>query len=149
MSPLVFFSAAAMAAAISARSWSVSISPPARGPAAAERAATAREAAAPAPAAAAAAPTATSAAAAAAGKQDRQQPPQAAPPTPAAKDAEHDEDEDDEHGHRPAAAFVGRRPALLGRGDLRLRLIDRKSTRLNSSHVKISYAVFCLKKKRT
>src|SRR5690606_10141157 len=26
-------------------------------------------------------------------------------------------------------------------------LIDRKSTRLNSSHVKISYAVFCLKKK--
>src|SRR5690606_41401922 len=30
-----------------------------------------------------------------------------------------------------------------------LYLIDRKSTRLNSSHVKISYAVFCLKKKRT
>src|SRR5699024_11464985 len=28
------------------------------------------------------------------------------------------------------------------------RLIDRKSTRLNSSHVSISYAVFCLKKKR-
>src|SRR5690606_40373413 len=26
---------------------------------------------------------------------------------------------------------------------------DRKSTRLNSSHVKISYAVFCLKKKRS
>src|SRR5690606_40673445 len=25
--------------------------------------------------------------------------------------------------------------------------LDRKSTRLNSSHVKISYAVFCLKKK--
>src|SRR5690606_41509536 len=25
-------------------------------------------------------------------------------------------------------------------------LLDRKSTRLNSSHVKISYAVFCLKK---
>src|SRR5690606_39998552 len=31
-----------------------------------------------------------------------------------------------------------------GRGDLDE---DRKSTRLNSSHVKISYAVFCLKKK--
>src|SRR5690349_22425792 len=30
----------------------------------------------------------------------------------------------------------------LGRG------IDRKSTRLNSSHVEISYAVFCLKKKK-
>src|SRR5690606_41258343 len=28
-----------------------------------------------------------------------------------------------------------------------LALTDRKSTRLNSSHVKISYAVFCLKKK--
>src|SRR5690606_40355537 len=29
-----------------------------------------------------------------------------------------------------------------------LKRIDRKSTRLNSSHVKISYAVFCLKKKK-
>src|SRR5690554_7531605 len=29
-----------------------------------------------------------------------------------------------------------------------LRLADRKSTRLNSSHVRISYAVFCLKKKK-
>src|SRR5690606_41669158 len=28
------------------------------------------------------------------------------------------------------------------------RPVDRKSTRLNSSHVKISYAVFCLKKKK-
>src|SRR5436305_11836072 len=28
------------------------------------------------------------------------------------------------------------------------RSIDRKSTRLNSSHVRISYAVFCLKKKK-
>src|SRR5690349_22477804 len=28
------------------------------------------------------------------------------------------------------------------------RKIDRKSTRLNSSHVEISYAVFCLKKKK-
>src|SRR5437667_9193445 len=30
---------------------------------------------------------------------------------------------------------------------LRLTLLDRKSTRLNSSHITISYAVFCLKKK--
>src|SRR5690554_7016067 len=29
-----------------------------------------------------------------------------------------------------------------------LALADRKSTRLNSSHVRISYAVFCLKKKK-
>src|SRR5688572_31627314 len=28
------------------------------------------------------------------------------------------------------------------------RLVDRKSTRLNSSHSQISYAVFCLKKKK-
>src|SRR5690606_41544475 len=30
-----------------------------------------------------------------------------------------------------------------------MRYRDRKSTRLNSGHVKISYAVFCLKKKNT
>src|SRR5687768_17912806 len=42
-----------------------------------------------------------------------------------------------------------RRPAHL-RAALRLQLVrrlDRKSTRLNSSHGYISYAVFCLKKK--
>src|SRR3712207_8496718 len=33
------------------------------------------------------------------------------------------------------------RPEAAGRG-------DRKSTRLNSSHANISYAVFCLKKKK-
>src|SRR2546430_13395809 len=31
---------------------------------------------------------------------------------------------------------------------LRLLTLDRKSTRLNSSHSQISYAVFCLKKKK-
>src|SRR5207249_8230818 len=31
---------------------------------------------------------------------------------------------------------------------IELRTLDRKSTRLNSSHVSISYAVFCLKKKK-
>src|SRR2546429_4485202 len=31
---------------------------------------------------------------------------------------------------------------------IRVKLVDRKSTRLNSSHGYISYAVFCLKKKR-
>src|SRR2546430_12496992 len=34
------------------------------------------------------------------------------------------------------------------RGELRFRAVDRKSTRLNSSHSQISYAVFCLKKKK-
>src|SRR5204862_6961371 len=32
---------------------------------------------------------------------------------------------------------------------VRRRPLDRKSTRLNSSHVEISYAVFCLKKKKS
>src|SRR5207249_9374048 len=39
---------------------------------------------------------------------------------------------------------------LAHRSGLRLAIVgasDRKSTRLNSSHVSISYAVFCLKKK--
>src|SRR5437870_13881546 len=39
--------------------------------------------------------------------------------------------------------------ALLRAVDLRDPSLDRKSTRLNSSHVAISYAVFCLKKKKT
>src|SRR5690606_41742328 len=36
---------------------------------------------------------------------------------------------------------------LILTGFFGIGLLDRKSTRLNSSHVKISYAVFCLKKK--
>src|SRR3712207_8033034 len=36
-----------------------------------------------------------------------------------------------------------------GRGDPAPAQGDRKSTRLNSSHANISYAVFCLKKKNT
>src|SRR6266498_4387165 len=37
-----------------------------------------------------------------------------------------------------------------GRGEPVAQLfLDRKSTRLNSSHVRISYAVFCLKKKKS
>src|SRR5207253_8675324 len=35
-----------------------------------------------------------------------------------------------------------------GEGQVHLEVGDRKSTRLNSSHVAISYAVFCLKKKK-
>src|SRR5256885_12239538 len=45
-----------------------------------------------------------------------------------------------------------RQPQVLGSlvvGEITLRLCrDRKSTRLNSSHLVISYAVFCLKKKK-
>src|SRR5207247_5152803 len=44
-----------------------------------------------------------------------------------------------------------RRPQRMGRPEMVYRLTrrrDRKSTRLNSSHEWISYAVFCLKKKK-
>src|SRR5690242_21519257 len=44
-------------------------------------------------------------------------------------------------GARPAAPDAG---TSAGRGRFQP---DRKSTRLNSSHMSISYAVFCLKKK--
>src|SRR5437870_12322487 len=39
-------------------------------------------------------------------------------------------------------------PASASRGCCQRSVTDRKSTRLNSSHVAISYAVFCLKKKK-
>src|SRR3712207_8884902 len=50
--------------------------------------------------------------------------------------------------------FVGVRPdpaewIPFGGGTRRCIGADRKSTRLNSSHANISYAVFCLKKKTT
>src|SRR3712207_7035911 len=41
----------------------------------------------------------------------------------------------------------GERAGRAGGGELE-QLGDRKSTRLNSSHANISYAVFCLKKKK-
>src|SRR5437667_1111424 len=44
---------------------------------------------------------------------------------------------------RDARWELGRAYAILGQYE------DRKSTRLNSSHITISYAVFCLKKKNT
>src|SRR5690554_1967858 len=37
---------------------------------------------------------------------------------------------------------------MVVRSSLLLLKLDRKSTRLNSSHVRTSYAVFCLKKKK-
>src|SRR3712207_7751915 len=50
--------------------------------------------------------------------------------------------------HRPEAPdapLVSRLPQVL---EARAVDVDRKSTRLNSSHANISYAVFCLKKKK-
>src|SRR3712207_8667786 len=52
-------------------------------------------------------------------------------------------------GARRHHGVVARPGGAAARGLLlhRLRVLDRKSTRLNSSHANISYAVFCLKKK--
>src|SRR2546430_11519999 len=52
-------------------------------------------------------------------------------------------------GDRIGRAVAG--VAVDGReraGDVGEAVVDRKSTRLNSSHSQISYAVFCLKKKK-
>src|SRR5438270_6123905 len=53
---------------------------------------------------------------------------------------------------RDLALHIERAPppddVVWGRGALDMKR-DRKSTRLNSSHSQISYAVFCLKKKKT
>src|SRR3712207_7794103 len=46
-------------------------------------------------------------------------------------------------GWKDGALFRATRYTVL------VTMIDRKSTRLNSSHANISYAVFCLKKKKT
>src|SRR5439155_20208798 len=54
--------------------------------------------------------------------------------------------QEEEGGHGALAKAVIGAPVSLNRG---LAARDRKSTRLNSSHVAISYAVFCLKKKKT
>src|SRR5256885_7915378 len=54
-----------------------------------------------------------------------------------------------EDGRRGARARKGSRLAVDGLALRRLPRLDRKSTRLNSSHLVISYAVFCLKKKKT
>src|SRR2546428_2165561 len=49
-----------------------------------------------------------------------------------------------ERGHPPRKAH----PRIGVRGRYAQDPVDRKSTRLNSSHDQISYAVFCLKKKK-
>src|SRR5256885_13019578 len=51
------------------------------------------------------------------------------------------------YGDDAADVLVWVAPSLAMNSTLDRTLIDRKSTRLNSSHLVISYAVFCLKKK--
>src|SRR2546426_8760521 len=50
---------------------------------------------------------------------------------------------------RPGCRRAGARGLSRARVARVLQFADRKSTRLNSSHLVISYAVFCLKKKKT
>src|SRR5437660_8057312 len=49
---------------------------------------------------------------------------------------------------RAASESAGGNPVLFQGYYFHVLATDRKSTRLNSSHVAISYAVFCLKKKK-
>src|SRR5256885_16029432 len=54
-------------------------------------------------------------------------------------------------GHASAQGIPGEIRAIVNgkqAGEWKLDRTDRKSTRLNSSHLVISYAVFCLKKKK-
>src|SRR5256885_10947964 len=51
-------------------------------------------------------------------------------------------------GTRGCAGRIRTQPAADGFGRASNQRIDRKSTRLNSSHLVISYAVFCLKNKK-
>src|SRR3712207_7743313 len=53
-----------------------------------------------------------------------------------------------DHGDRDRLRVAGFLGVHAVRGELLPPGIDRKSTRLNSSHANISYAVFCLKKKK-
>src|SRR5258707_1892144 len=48
---------------------------------------------------------------------------------------------------KPAILFRGKQEIVLPALRIAPTSLDRKSTRLNSSHANISYAVFCLKKK--
>src|SRR3712207_8908586 len=50
-------------------------------------------------------------------------------------------------GAAVSGGMLGMLLGLIAAGGLLLVVRDRKSTRLNSSHANISYAVFCLKKK--
>src|SRR5206468_10051345 len=70
-----------------------------------------------------------------------------------ARAAVHRRDRDDLRTDRQGQVAAAPEDAVRGRGagqdhQRPVRELDRKSTRLNSSHDQISYAVFCLKKKK-
>src|SRR2546427_5238289 len=51
-------------------------------------------------------------------------------------------------GHTHSTSFISHVGDFTASGTVATGSLDRKSTRLNSSHSQISYAVFCLKKKK-
>src|SRR3712207_7171872 len=66
----------------------------------------------------------------------------------AGDEAPDDADHDPGRDHREVHEADRARDPSLREHDRRPHRRDRKSTRLNSSHANISYAVFCLKKKK-
>src|SRR5215813_7374457 len=72
--------------------------------------------------------------------------------------AQNEERKSEHHACREDGSDLGKRGCTVSRSKFRclippartknVHVGDRKSTRLNSSHVRISYAVFCLKKKK-
>src|SRR5437763_13021826 len=71
------------------------------------------------------------------------------PPRPALFPTRRSSDLDSgDTGDSVAPAGLGYRATTCAVGELWRKKADRKSTRLNSSHRCISYAVFCLKKKK-
>src|SRR3712207_7175226 len=64
------------------------------------------------------------------------------------EDDNHDRVKGVVHANQLAELLMAQGPDATIEGLVREAPIDRKSTRLNSSHANISYAVFCLKKKK-
>src|SRR3712207_8669366 len=77
--------------------------------------------------------------------------PQCSVGVPGLRRRPHREDVAEEQAAQRRLGFLlvdERHPCGAAAAQQRHRVVDRKSTRLNSSHANISYAVFCLKKKK-
>src|SRR2546426_6988235 len=74
---------------------------------------------------------------------------QRVPPQRGRADARLDRPSEVHEGAHPLRRRERGRGRRLARAEAGSIAVDRKSTRLNSSHLVISYAVFCLKKKKS
>src|SRR3712207_8767800 len=68
------------------------------------------------------------------------------PAQPLVEGLDQPDDERAENGAGQVADPAEHRRGKRDQAELEARVVDRKSTRLNSSHANISYAVFCLRK---